>query len=105
MRFKRKYMQPCRPCRRSTPSLPKSQEIITEAKAGFAHREAVSALPTFGQTIAFYEDMTRLLQSAGSRVVDVPVAFACRRTVCVKMQTARLQGLMAGPHVSRLKQS
>ena len=55
------------------PGLPGREEVVAQAEAGFQHDEALAALPAPRQFVAAEEDMARLRQRAGARVIDVLV--------------------------------
>ena len=53
------------------PRVPRREKVVAEAEAGFEDDEALASLPAFGQAGAGEKNMARLLERAGSRVVDI----------------------------------
>ena len=64
-------VEPLAALRIVAPGCPSSEEVVAQAEAGLGDHEARAAAPALGQAVAGEEDVARLLERAGARVVDV----------------------------------
>jgi len=74
-------MQPRAALRIGTPRIPRRQEIEPQPESGLEDGESVAPPPPIRQVVAAEEDIARLREATGLRVVDVAELARIRRPV------------------------
>lgn len=73
MRLERDHMKPLRTIRTGSPGMPQRQEIMSQTKTGFTHRETALARPAIRQTVAPQKNLPGLLKRGSLWTIDVAV--------------------------------